>query len=203
MVFKPNGNSFKASPRICLCDDCSSDYGSCSSFKEYPLICHQLKLVFLRSAVEAVVALKMNRMTMRSVLVILSKISLSQIPSQLLQHHTLLSTLSGSSKLKIPAALLQTVMIMEMFLLRGPATLQDTFWKKFQKLKTNISAHFKNRLLPQRKHFVFLCSVYRIKEGLSFRKSSLHGNITVYRTKQFFTPLTFYGKLLLLILYVG
>ena len=45
MVFKPNGNSFKASPRICLCDDCSSDYGSCSSFKVYPLICHQLKRV--------------------------------------------------------------------------------------------------------------------------------------------------------------
>ena len=146
MVFKPNGNSFKASPRICLCDACSSDYGSCSSFKEYPLICHQLKLVFLRSAVEAVVALKMNRMTMRSVLVILSKISLSQIPSQLLQHHTLLSTLSGSSKLKIPAALVQTVMIMEMFLLRGPATLQDTFWKKFQKLKRN--KHFSSLQKP-------------------------------------------------------
>ena len=45
MVFKPNGNSSKASPRICLCDDCSSDYGSCSSFKVYPLICHQLKRV--------------------------------------------------------------------------------------------------------------------------------------------------------------
>ena len=30
LVFKPNGNSFEASPRICLCDDCSSDYGSCS-----------------------------------------------------------------------------------------------------------------------------------------------------------------------------
>ena len=26
MVFKPNGNSSKASPRICLCDDCSSDH---------------------------------------------------------------------------------------------------------------------------------------------------------------------------------
>ena len=58
MVFKPNGNSVKASPRICLCDDCSSDYGSCSSFKEYPLICHQLKCVFLRSAVEAVDSLE-------------------------------------------------------------------------------------------------------------------------------------------------
>ena len=54
MVFKPNGNSFKASPRICLCDNFSSDYSYGSSFKEYPLICHQLKRVFLRSAVEAV-----------------------------------------------------------------------------------------------------------------------------------------------------
>ena len=51
-------NSVKASPRICLSDDCSSDYGSCSSFKEYPLICHQLKCVFLRSAVEAVDSLE-------------------------------------------------------------------------------------------------------------------------------------------------
>ena len=32
---------------------------------------------------------------------------------------------------------------------------------------------------------------------------SLPGDITVYRTKQFFTPLTFYDKLLLLIQYVG
>ena len=58
MVFKPNGNSVKASPRICLCGDCCPDYGSCSSFKEYPLICHQLKCVFLRSAVEAVDSLE-------------------------------------------------------------------------------------------------------------------------------------------------
>ena len=36
----------------------SLDYGSCSSFKEYPLICHQLKCVFLRSAVEAVDSLE-------------------------------------------------------------------------------------------------------------------------------------------------
>ena len=58
MVFKPNGNSVKTSLRIWLCDDYSSDYGSCSSFKEYPLIWHQLKRVFLRSAVEAVDSLE-------------------------------------------------------------------------------------------------------------------------------------------------
>ena len=56
------------------------------------------------------------------------------------------ATLSGSSKLKIPAALVQTVMIMEMFLLRGTATLQDTFWKKFQKLKWN--KHFSSLQKP-------------------------------------------------------
>ena len=58
MVFKPNGNSVKASARICLCNDCSCDYGSCSLFKEYPLICHQLKRVFLGSAVKAVDSLE-------------------------------------------------------------------------------------------------------------------------------------------------
>ena len=71
MVFKPNGNSVKESPRIWLCDDCSSDYGSCSSFKEYPLICHQLKRVFLKSAVEAVDRLEDEQDDDESVLVIL------------------------------------------------------------------------------------------------------------------------------------
>ena len=42
----------------CLCDDCFNDYASCSSFKEYLLICHQLKCVLLRSAVETVDSLE-------------------------------------------------------------------------------------------------------------------------------------------------
>ena len=34
-VFEPNKSSFKASKRICACDDCLVSYGSCSLFKEY------------------------------------------------------------------------------------------------------------------------------------------------------------------------
>lgn len=49
MVFKPNCKFVKASPRLCICKKCQTEYGSCELFEEYPLICHQLNKAHLRS----------------------------------------------------------------------------------------------------------------------------------------------------------
>ena len=48
-VFTPNSETFKAAPRLCLCDSCVSKYGSCQMFKTYQLCCTQLKANFLWS----------------------------------------------------------------------------------------------------------------------------------------------------------
>ena len=48
-VFTPNNETFKAAPRLCLCDTCLSKYGSCEMFKTYQLHCTQPKANFLRS----------------------------------------------------------------------------------------------------------------------------------------------------------
>ena len=37
IVFNPNTNKFKASKRICICNECQLDYGSCSLFNEFEL----------------------------------------------------------------------------------------------------------------------------------------------------------------------
>ena len=51
MVFKPNASTFRASPRLCICDECKADYGSCSLFSEYELCVHELRDIPLRSDV--------------------------------------------------------------------------------------------------------------------------------------------------------
>ena len=48
MVFTPNSETFKASPRICTCELCISDDGSCSFFEEFQLSVQSLNKVFLR-----------------------------------------------------------------------------------------------------------------------------------------------------------
>ena len=47
-VFTPNSETFKAAPRLCLCDSCLSKYVSCKMFKTYQLHWTQLKANFLR-----------------------------------------------------------------------------------------------------------------------------------------------------------
>ena len=48
MVFKPH-MKFRASPRMCSCDQCCTDYGSCELFSEYDLTVQELNKVCLRS----------------------------------------------------------------------------------------------------------------------------------------------------------
>ena len=52
MVFKPGSSVFWASPRICVCDKCMLDYGSCSLFNEYQLVIQELNKISLRSNIE-------------------------------------------------------------------------------------------------------------------------------------------------------
>ena len=40
----------KAAPRLCVCDECKTNYGSCQLFKEYEICCNHLKKNCLRSA---------------------------------------------------------------------------------------------------------------------------------------------------------
>ena len=37
MVFEPGHTIFKAATRLCICEICKNEYGSCSLFKEYSL----------------------------------------------------------------------------------------------------------------------------------------------------------------------
>ena len=43
MVLTPNRKRIKAAPRLCLCDYCKQNYGSCSLFVTYDLVMEQLK----------------------------------------------------------------------------------------------------------------------------------------------------------------
>ena len=49
MIFTPNSKSFRASPRLCLCDQCKVDYESCSLFNSYELQVQELNQISLRS----------------------------------------------------------------------------------------------------------------------------------------------------------
>ena len=51
IVFKPNSDHLKAANRICVCQQCQKDYGSCNIFSSYPIICHKLNKTYLRSKV--------------------------------------------------------------------------------------------------------------------------------------------------------
>ena len=42
-VSTPNSETFKAAPRLCLCDNCLSKYGSCKMFKTYSFIASNWK----------------------------------------------------------------------------------------------------------------------------------------------------------------
>ena len=49
IVFSPNSQHIKTSPRLCICDDCKLEYGSCSIFNSYQLQVCVLKEPMLRS----------------------------------------------------------------------------------------------------------------------------------------------------------
>ena len=48
IVFRPN-EPMKASLRICICERCLNEYGSCELFREFTLTCNQLNKTCLRS----------------------------------------------------------------------------------------------------------------------------------------------------------
>ena len=49
MIFKPGQAYFVASPRLCICDECASNYGSCALFTRYELDVCELRDIPLRS----------------------------------------------------------------------------------------------------------------------------------------------------------
>ena len=51
MLFSPNVKTFKAAPRLCICNECRNEYGSCSLFEEYLLTVTQLKTTSLSSSI--------------------------------------------------------------------------------------------------------------------------------------------------------
>ena len=52
MVFHPNSSTIKAALRLCLCDECQIEYGSCSLFTEHSLVAGHLQEKLLRSEVD-------------------------------------------------------------------------------------------------------------------------------------------------------
>jgi hypothetical protein len=49
VVFTPHSEMIKAAPRICLCETCMVNYGTCELFKEYEIPITQLKNTSVRS----------------------------------------------------------------------------------------------------------------------------------------------------------
>ena len=50
MLFSPGKNFFKASKRICICDKCKDQFGSCEQFSEQSLNVKQLNKIHLHSS---------------------------------------------------------------------------------------------------------------------------------------------------------
>ena len=50
MLFKPNSESFRAAERLCVCEKCLVNYGSCRLFHKFSLNVRQLKENILKSA---------------------------------------------------------------------------------------------------------------------------------------------------------
>ena len=50
LVFSPSSDSFKASPILCVCEQCEMHCGSCSNFEEYNLLVGNLNKVNLRAS---------------------------------------------------------------------------------------------------------------------------------------------------------
>ena len=48
-IFTPNADHFKASPRLCLCNQCMVNYGSCSLFQPYKLQAQVINVPVLRN----------------------------------------------------------------------------------------------------------------------------------------------------------
>lgn len=55
VIFSPNSTTIKASNRLCLCEQCQNDYGTCSLFTNYTPVVQQLNKVSLRSSREEAV----------------------------------------------------------------------------------------------------------------------------------------------------
>ena len=51
LVFRPGQSYFLASTRLCICDECSQEYGSCNLFKSFELHCETIREIPLRSDV--------------------------------------------------------------------------------------------------------------------------------------------------------
>ena len=49
ILFKPSSITFKAANKLCICDDCRIEYGSCENFDEYELIYSDAITKILRS----------------------------------------------------------------------------------------------------------------------------------------------------------
>ena len=49
MLFAPDALTFRAAPRLCLCDLCRVNYGSCELFEEYEIPVTHLKSTSVRS----------------------------------------------------------------------------------------------------------------------------------------------------------
>lgn len=48
-IFKPSSNTFIASPRLCICDECKVEIGSCSLYSSYEIQVQELNPLFLRN----------------------------------------------------------------------------------------------------------------------------------------------------------
>ena len=51
IIFTPHSTTFRASPRLCLCEKCDKEYGSCELFVEHELKVLEIKPAALRSNV--------------------------------------------------------------------------------------------------------------------------------------------------------
>ena len=51
LIFTPNASEFKASPRLCMCDQCLVTYGSCSLFQSYAVRVETINVPTLRNDV--------------------------------------------------------------------------------------------------------------------------------------------------------
>ena len=184
----------------CLCDDCFNDYASGSSFKEYPLICHQLKCVLLRFAVEAVDSLEDEQDD--------DEISSSDIIKNFIELDSILTIAASLSSFG-------TVWFIKVKDTSCFGANHDDYGNVFAEGTSYLARHFLEKIsetemkqtfqLTSKTAYFHQQSIlypYRIKEvqfteskkGL-VRKSSLHGDITIYQTKHFFTLSTFYNKL--------
>ena len=53
MVFRPNQPTFRAAPRICMCESCIESYGSCDLFQDYYITYSHVGNVSTRSTEKA------------------------------------------------------------------------------------------------------------------------------------------------------